>query len=98
MDRFRRNRIPGMRSQARPEPLARTFPTSSRNPCPYRDLRTGFFLCIGLQSDSPMKNGLIKRKRFSEEETIAVLREYELGMKADDLARKHGISEATRYK
>jgi putative transposase len=45
-----------------------------------------------------MKNGLIKRKRFSEEQTIAVLREYELGMKADDLARKHGISEATRYK
>jgi putative transposase len=39
----------------------------------------------------------MKRKRFAEEQIIAVLREHEAGMKAGDLARKHGISEATLY-
>ena len=39
----------------------------------------------------------MKRKRFTEEQIIAVLREHEAGSKAADLARKHGISEATLY-
>lgn len=39
----------------------------------------------------------MKRKRFTEEQIIAVLREHETGAKAGDLARKHGISEATLY-
>ena len=39
----------------------------------------------------------MKRKRFSEEQIIGVLREHEAGAKAGDLARKHGISEATLY-
>jgi putative transposase len=39
----------------------------------------------------------MKRKRFSEEQIIAVLREHETGAKAAELARKHGISEATLY-
>jgi putative transposase len=39
----------------------------------------------------------MKRKRFSEEQIIAVLREHDAGAKAADLARKHGISEATLY-
>jgi putative transposase len=39
----------------------------------------------------------MKRKRFTEEQMIAVLREHETGAKAGDLARKHGISEATLY-
>lgn len=37
----------------------------------------------------------MKRSRFSEEQIVAVLKEHELGGKAADLARKHGISEAT---
>jgi putative transposase len=39
----------------------------------------------------------MKRRRFTEEQIIAVLREHEAGMKTGDLARKHGISEATLY-
>jgi putative transposase len=39
----------------------------------------------------------MKRKRFTEEQIIAVLREHELGAKTADLCRKHGISEATFY-
>jgi putative transposase len=39
----------------------------------------------------------MKRKRFTEEQIIAVLREHEAGAKTGDLARKHGISEATIY-
>jgi putative transposase len=39
----------------------------------------------------------MKRKRFSEEQIIGVLREHEAGAKTADLARKHGVSEATIY-
>ena len=39
----------------------------------------------------------MKRVRFTEEQIIAVLREHEVGAKTADLARKHGISEATLY-
>ncbi|WP_410052808.1 IS3 family transposase [Bradyrhizobium sp. SZCCHNPS2010] len=39
----------------------------------------------------------MKRKRFTEEQIIAVLKEHEAGAKTADLARKHGISEATFY-
>ena len=39
----------------------------------------------------------MKRKRFSEEQIIGVLREHEAGAKTADLARKHGVSEATLY-
>ena len=39
----------------------------------------------------------MKRVRFTAEQIIAVLREHEAGAKTADLARKHGISEATLY-
>ena len=37
----------------------------------------------------------MKRIRFTEEQIIEVLREHEAGAKTVDLARMHGISEAT---
>ena len=39
----------------------------------------------------------MKRARFTEEQIIAVLKEHEAGARTADLARKHGISEATLY-
>ncbi|MBM0171440.1 IS3 family transposase [Altererythrobacter sp. C41] len=39
----------------------------------------------------------MKRKRFSEEQIIGVLKEAEAGAKPADLARRHGVSEATIY-
>lgn len=39
----------------------------------------------------------MKRKRFTEEQIIGVLKEHDLGVKTSDLCRKHGISEANFY-
>ena len=39
----------------------------------------------------------MKRQRFTEEQIIGILREQDAGAKVVDLARKHGISEATLY-
>ena len=40
----------------------------------------------------------MKGSRFSEEEIIGVLREYEAGAKTEEVCRHHGISSATLYK
>lgn len=39
----------------------------------------------------------MKRKRFSEEQIIGILRLHQAGAKAAELCRQHGISEATLY-
>ena len=39
----------------------------------------------------------MKRARFTEEQIIGVLKEHEAGAKTADLARKHGVSEATLH-
>ncbi|KAE8242935.1 hypothetical protein A4X03_0g7919 [Tilletia caries] len=39
----------------------------------------------------------MKRTRFTEEQIIGVLKEAEAGAKSADLARRHGVSEATIY-
>jgi putative transposase len=39
----------------------------------------------------------MKRKKFSEEQIIGVLKEAEAGAKVRELCRKHGISDATYY-
>lgn len=39
----------------------------------------------------------MKKSRFSEEKIIAVLKQWEAGVKPAELARKHGVSEATLY-
>jgi len=44
-----------------------------------------------------LKDGQLKRKRFTEEQIIGVLREQEAGAKVADLCRRHGISDATFY-
>lgn len=39
----------------------------------------------------------MKRTRFTDEQIIGVLKEAEAGAKTADLARRHGVSEATIY-
>ena len=40
----------------------------------------------------------MKRSRFNEEQTIAILKEQEGGMPTAEVCRRHGISSATFYK
>lgn len=40
----------------------------------------------------------MKRKRFTEEQIISILKEYEAGAKVSDLVRKHNVSEQSIYR
>ena len=40
----------------------------------------------------------MKRRRFTEEQIIGVLREQEAGARTEEVCRRHGISSATFYK
>jgi putative transposase len=55
---------------------------------------TGILFYFELQAD-PDEDGLKKPASFTEEQIIALLKAHEAGAKPADLARKHGISEAT---
>ena len=40
----------------------------------------------------------MKRKRFTEEQIIMILKEHEAGMRVQDLVRKHNVSEQSIYR
>ena len=40
----------------------------------------------------------MKRKRFTEEQIITILKEHEAGMRVRDLVRKHNVSEQSIYR
>jgi len=39
----------------------------------------------------------MKRKRFTEEQILSILKEYHSGKKVQDLTREHGVSNVTIY-
>ena len=40
----------------------------------------------------------MKRKRFTEEQIVGILKEHEAGVSVSELCRKHGVSDASLYK
>jgi len=40
----------------------------------------------------------MKRKRFTEEQIISILKEHEAGARVPDLVRKHNVSEQSIYR
>ena len=40
----------------------------------------------------------MKRKRFTEEQIISILKEHEAGTRMQDLVRKHNVSEQSIYR
>jgi putative transposase len=55
-------------------------------------------LSFPASADSDEKeNEAMKKGRFNEEQIIGILKQHEAGRKVPDLAREHGVSEATIY-
>lgn len=44
------------------------------------------------------REAVMKRSRFTEEQSIGVLKESAAGVRTADLLRRHGISEQTLYR
>ena len=40
----------------------------------------------------------MKRKRYTDEQIIGILKEHEAGAKVPDLSRRHGVSEQSIYR
>lgn len=40
----------------------------------------------------------MKRKRFTEDQIVGILKEHEAGVAVTELCRKHGVSDASIYK
>ena len=40
----------------------------------------------------------MKRKRYTEEQIISILKEHEAGASVPDLSRRHGVAENTIYR
>ena len=40
----------------------------------------------------------MKKSRFSEEQIVAILQEWDAGAKLADLVRRHGVTEQTLYR
>ena len=40
----------------------------------------------------------MKRKRYTEEQIIGILKEHEAGVSVPDLSRRHGVAENTIYR
>jgi putative transposase len=40
----------------------------------------------------------MKRKRFTDEQILGILKEHEAGVPVADLCRKHGVNDASIYK
>jgi len=40
----------------------------------------------------------MKRKRYTEEQIISILKEHEAGASVPDIARRHGVAENTVYR
>lgn len=52
---------------------------------------------MGFPDKVTLRSPNMKRKRFKEEQIIAILREHEAGVPVSELSRKHGFAEGTFY-